>query len=149
MKAGGASIGILQKLRIKNLRGVSEVRLKKKLVSFTLETSKNHLIRKFLRNGRLRVKLSWKNFKIELSDRILINQVNSGQETALHYDSPYFLDVSRKTAPVWLLVALKQSGIWDHKEVHQIQGVAYMSWIQTYEKNENIDHIRNINRFIV
>ena len=29
----------------------------KKLDSFTLETSKNHLIRSFLRNGRLRVKL--------------------------------------------------------------------------------------------
>ena len=28
----------------------------KKLDSFTLETSKNHLIRSFLRNGRLRVK---------------------------------------------------------------------------------------------
>ena len=28
----------------------------KKLDSFTLETSKNHLIRNFLRNGRLRVK---------------------------------------------------------------------------------------------
>ena len=63
----------------------------------------------------------------------IIYKENSGQETALHYDSPYFLDVSRKTAPVWLLVALKQSGIWDHKEVHQIQGVAYMSRIQTYD----------------
>ena len=30
----------------------------KKLDSFTLETSKNHLIRSFLRNGRLRVKHS-------------------------------------------------------------------------------------------
>ena len=50
-----------------------------------------------------------------------------GQETPLHYDSPYFEDISRKTAPVWLLVALKQSGIWDHKEVKQIQGVAYMN----------------------
>ena len=34
--------------------GVSEVRLKK-LDSFTFGTSKNHLIRNFLRNGRLRV----------------------------------------------------------------------------------------------
>ena len=41
-------------MRIKNLRGVSEVQLKK-LDSFTLETSKNHLIRNFLRNGRVRV----------------------------------------------------------------------------------------------
>ena len=36
--------------------GVSEVRFKK-LYSFTLEISKNHLIRNFLRNGRLRVKI--------------------------------------------------------------------------------------------
>ena len=36
--------------------GVSEVRLKK-LDSFALEMSKNHLIRNFLRNRRLRVKL--------------------------------------------------------------------------------------------
>ena len=35
--------------------GVSKVRFKK-LDSFTLETSKNHLIRNLLRNGRLRVK---------------------------------------------------------------------------------------------
>ena len=54
MKSGRAKIGISQKMRIKNLRGVNEVRLKKKLD--TLETSKNHLIRIFLRNGRLRVK---------------------------------------------------------------------------------------------
>ena len=57
MKSGRAKIGIFQKMRIKNLRGeVSEVRFKK-LDSFSLETSKIHLIRNFLRNGRLRVKL--------------------------------------------------------------------------------------------
>ena len=44
-------------MRIKNLRGVIEVRLKEKLDSFNLETSKNNLIRKFLRNGRVRVKI--------------------------------------------------------------------------------------------
>ena len=55
MKAGRAKIGIFEKMRIKNLRGGSEVRFKKKLDSFTLETSKNQLIRKFLCNGRLRV----------------------------------------------------------------------------------------------
>ena len=54
MKSGRAQIGIFQKMRIKNLMGVSEVRFKK-LDSFTLETSKNYLIRNFLRNGRLRV----------------------------------------------------------------------------------------------
>ena len=38
-------------MRIKNLRGSDF----KKLDSFTLEMSQNHLIRSFLRNGRLRV----------------------------------------------------------------------------------------------
>ena len=57
MKSGRGLICIFQKMRIKNLRGVSYVRFKK-LDSFTLETSENHLIRIFLRNGRLRVKLN-------------------------------------------------------------------------------------------
>ena len=39
-------------------KGVSEVRFKKKLDSFTLETSKNHIVRNFLRNERVRVNLS-------------------------------------------------------------------------------------------
>ena len=62
MKAGRAWIGIFEKMLIKNMQGVSEVRFKK-LDSFTLETSKNHLIRKFLRNGRVRV--NYKMFGIE------------------------------------------------------------------------------------
>ena len=54
MKARSA-IGIFQKMRIKNLR--EEVRSDlKKLDLFTLETSKNHLVRNFLRNERVRVK---------------------------------------------------------------------------------------------
>ena len=55
MKAWKALIDIFQKMRIKNIRGVSEVRFKK-IDSITLEMSKNHLIRNFLRNGRVRVK---------------------------------------------------------------------------------------------
>ena len=46
-------------MRIKNQRGVSEVRFYKKLDSFTFETSKNHLIRNFLLNERVRVNESW------------------------------------------------------------------------------------------
>ena len=46
---------VFSKRRASKIWGVSEVRFKK-LDSFTLETSKNHLIRNFLRNGRLRVK---------------------------------------------------------------------------------------------
>ena len=40
-------------------RGVSEVRFKKTLDSFTLETSLSHIIRIFLRNGRVRVEVSF------------------------------------------------------------------------------------------
>ena len=43
MIAGRASIGIFEKLRIKNLRGGGSDL--KKHDSFTLETSRNHLIR--------------------------------------------------------------------------------------------------------
>ena len=55
MKAGSALIGIFQKMGIKNLRGSVRSDLKK-LDSYTLETAKSHLIRTFLRNGRVRVK---------------------------------------------------------------------------------------------
>ena len=49
-------------MRIKNLMGVSEVRFKNSTPS-PWKRSKNHLIRIFLRNGRLRVKL----FYIEMT----------------------------------------------------------------------------------
>ena len=58
MKAGRAQIGIFQKMRIKNLRGVSEVRFKKARL-LHLGNVKNHLIRNFLRNGRVRVKAAY------------------------------------------------------------------------------------------
>ena len=56
MKSGRAKIGIFKKMRIKNLMGGQWGPILKKLDSFSLETSKNHLICSFLRNGRLRVK---------------------------------------------------------------------------------------------
>ena len=71
MKSGRAQIGIFQKMRIKNLRGVSEVRFKEKLDSFTSETSKNHHIRNFLRNGRLRVKFMNFNLRPHIKFRHL------------------------------------------------------------------------------
>ena len=59
MKSGRAYIGIFQKMRIKNLREVSEVRFKKTRILHlgrrSLETSKNHLIRNFLHHGRLKI----------------------------------------------------------------------------------------------
>ena len=65
MKSGRAKIGIFQKIRIKNLMRGQWGPILKKLDSFTLETSKNHLIRSFLRNGRLRVKRK-NNFESKL-----------------------------------------------------------------------------------
>ena len=56
MKTRRAKISSFQKMCIKNLRGISEVRFKK-LESITFETSKNYLIRNFLRNGCVRVKV--------------------------------------------------------------------------------------------
>jgi len=49
-----------------------------------------------------------------------------GQETPIHYDTPYFKRIGRSTAPVWLLVALKQSGLWADEEIKHTQGVAYI-----------------------
>ena len=57
MKSRRAYIGSFQKMRIKNVKE-SVMSDLKKLDSFTLEMSKNHLIRTFLRNGRLKVKFS-------------------------------------------------------------------------------------------
>ena len=64
MKSGRAEIGSFQKMRIKNLMGSVRSDLIK-LDSFTLEMSKNHLIRNFPRNGRLRVNLKFLNLKIK------------------------------------------------------------------------------------
>ena len=58
MNADRDQIGIFQKMRIKNLRRG------KKLDFFTLEMSKNDLIRNFLRNGRVRVNDKKSSFDI-------------------------------------------------------------------------------------
>ena len=42
--------------------GVSEVKFKNKLDSYTLETSKNYLIHNYLRNGRVRVNTLFTKF---------------------------------------------------------------------------------------
>ena len=54
MKAGRALIGIFQKMRKKIWEGQWGPILKKP-DAFTLETSKNHLIRNFMRNGLVSV----------------------------------------------------------------------------------------------
>ena len=51
-----AKICIFQKMPIKNLRKGQWGPIFKKLESFTLKTSKNQLIRNFLRNGLVKIK---------------------------------------------------------------------------------------------
>ena len=76
MKAGTSSLEglrlVFSKEAQKNLMGASEsggqwVRFKKKRDSFTFETLKNHLIRNFLRNGRVRVNI----LKIYISNNLI------------------------------------------------------------------------------
>ena len=56
---------IFSKRCASKVRSVRSVRSDlKKLDSFTLETSKDHLIRNFLRNGRLRVNIVIKKLKL-------------------------------------------------------------------------------------
>ena len=70
MKAGRALIGIFQMMLIKNLRGGGYQLDFKKLDSFTLETSKNHLIRNFLRIRRVRVNKVFHNINLSLCEKI-------------------------------------------------------------------------------
>ena len=44
-----------------------------------------------------------------------------GLEIPIHYDTPYFKEVSRLTTPLWLLVALRQSGLWEEETVPHMQ----------------------------
>ena len=45
-------------------------------------------------------------------EMVTITVLLPGLEIPIHYDVPYFKHVSRMTTPVWLLIALKQSGLW-------------------------------------
>ena len=56
-----------------------------------------------------------------------------GQETPIHYDTPYFKRISRATAPVWLLVALKQSGLWADEEIRHTQ----VQFSQVFDRNRH------------
>lgn len=64
-----------------------------------------------------------------------------GSELAVHYDNPYFMEFSRETTPVWLLVALRQSGVMNEREVPQIQGVAYIHGNETNPYVEGGDFV--------
>ena len=84
MKAGRAKIGIFQKMRIKNLRGGQWDPIKK-LDPFTLETSKNNLIHNFLREGRVRVKISRFNQLNRLFDNYDVEKVIIKNKSEIAY----------------------------------------------------------------
>ena len=46
-----------------------------------------------------------------------------GQELPMHLNVPYFIGANRNTLPQWLLVAMKNSKLFDHLYVHQVQGL--------------------------
>ena len=49
-----------------------------------------------------------------------------GQIVPIHIDGVYFWGASRFQFPQWLLAAMKFSGLWDDRFVHQVQVVAYL-----------------------
>ena len=60
-------------------------------------------------------------FKVTHREMFSLTILLPGQETPIHYDTPYFKRIGRSTAPVWLLVALKQSGLWADEEIKHTQ----------------------------
>eukprot|EP00164_Ancoracysta_twista_P007124 GFYU01010061.1.p1 GENE.GFYU01010061.1~~GFYU01010061.1.p1 ORF type:complete len:448 (-),score=113.95 GFYU01010061.1:78-1388(-) len=58
-----------------------------------------------------------------------------GQEVAMHYDAPWFFGADRFDFPVWLLVAMERSSLFEHLRIPQVQGVAYIH----REKNVSVE----------
>eukprot|EP00056_Hartaetosiga_gracilis_P004595 m.76446 g.76446 ORF g.76446 m.76446 type:complete len:450 (-) comp11881_c0_seq1:53-1402(-) len=62
-----------------------------------------------------------------------------GQTVAMHYDAPWFWGADRTTVPIWLLVVMHASGLFEKETVPQIQGVAYVhKWNTTDLSDEDI-----------
>ena len=57
-----------------------------------------------------------------------------GQELPMHLDIPYFWGADRKSIPHWVLAVMKQSKLFDHLFIPQVQGV---SWLSTHQLNKN------------
>jgi hypothetical protein len=57
-----------------------------------------------------------------------------GQELPMHLNVPYFLGADRNTLPQWLLVTMKNSKLFDHLFIPQVQGIV---WIDL-EKEDKI-----------
>ena len=49
-----------------------------------------------------------------------------GQVVPMHFDAPWFWGADRFDFPIWLLVAMQWSELWEDRRIHQVQGVAYI-----------------------
>jgi len=74
-------------------------------------------------------------------EMVTITVLLPGLEIPIHYDVPYFKHVSRMTTPVWLLIALKQSGLWSFDDVPHMQGVAYIHGNKTHPSIDGGDFV--------
>ena len=63
-----------------------------------------------------------------------------GQELPMHLDIPYFWGADRKSLPHWLLAVMKQSKLFDHLFIPQVQGV---SWLSKHQFNKNEEESKN------
>lgn len=68
-----------------------------------------------------------------------------GQELPMHLDIPYFWGADRKNIPHWLLVLMKQSGLFEDKFIPQVQGV---SWLSKHQFNKlEMESLKNGGNF--
>jgi hypothetical protein len=87
-------------------------------------------------NGQLQ-DLCYSNYesgKVEDKSKIVVDLYQfdlvlllAGQEIPMHLDVPYFFGADRTTIPQWLLVVMKQSGLFDDLVIPDIKGVAWLT----------------------
>jgi hypothetical protein len=56
----------------------------------------------------------------------------AGQEIPMHLDVPFFFGADRTTVPQWLLVVMKQSGLFDDLFIPDIKGIAWLTKHNVY-----------------
>lgn len=71
-----------------------------------------------------------------------IMMILPGQELPMHLNVPYFWGTDRDQLPHWLLVLMKNSKLFDHLFIPQVQGVSWFSTDYSDQPNadENIEH---------
>ena len=71
-----------------------------------------------------------------------------GQQLGVHRDAPWFFGANRFHYPQWLLLVMRGSGLWEHRAVRQVQGVAYLhEWSFLSEETEEEYQRRNGGEF--